>query len=124
MTRDGESGASVHRWYSRPVLFVSDLNRSLRFYLDQLGFVKKWHSDDGAGTVCQVSRSDCEIILCQDVARHDKARLFISLTADGLQDFQRELSERSVPTKETWWGYDTTQVNDPDGNELLFPKPG
>jgi len=123
MTRDGESGASVHRWYSRPVLFVSDLNRSLRFYLDQLGFVKKWHSDDGAGTVCQICRSDCEIILCQDAARHDKARLFIELTADGLKDFQRELSERSVPTKETWWGYDTTQVNDPDGNELLFPKP-
>ena len=22
-----------------------------------------------------------------------------------------------------WWGYDTTQVNDPDGNELLFPVP-
>jgi len=32
--------------------------------------------------------------------------------------------ERSVPAKETWWGYDTTQVDDPDGNELLFPIPG
>jgi hypothetical protein len=60
---------------------------------------------------------------CQDAARHDKARLFIELTADGLKDFQREMAERSVPTKETWWGYDTIQVNDPDGNELLFPKP-
>ena len=36
MTGQAESGASVHRWYSRPVLFVSDLNRSLHFYLDQL----------------------------------------------------------------------------------------
>jgi hypothetical protein len=36
---------------------------------------------------------------------------------------QRELVERSVPTKAIWWGYDTTQVNDPDGNELLFPVP-
>ena len=60
-------------------LAVRDPDRSLRFYLDQLGFAKKWHSDDGAGTVCQVSRSDCEIILCQDAARHDKARLFIEL---------------------------------------------
>ena len=24
---------------------------------------------------------------------------------------------------ETWWGYDTLQVDDPDGNELLFPRP-
>jgi len=123
MTGQRESSASGHRWYSRPVLFVSDLKRSLHFYLDQLGFMKNWHSDDGAGTVCQVSHSDCEIILCQDAARHDKARLFISLTADGLQDFQRELAEQSAPTRETWWGYDTIQVNDPDGNELLFPKP-
>ena len=122
MSGQAESRVSGHRWYSRPVLFVSDLSRSLHFYLDQLGFVKNWHSEDGSGTVCQVTRSDCEIILCQDAARHDKARLFISLTADGLQDFQRELAERSVPTKKTWWGYDTIQVTDPDGNELLFPK--
>ena len=22
-----------------------------------------------------------------------------------------------------WWGYDALQVDDPDGNELLFPRP-
>jgi catechol 2,3-dioxygenase-like lactoylglutathione lyase family enzyme len=120
---DPNSNASEHRWYARPVLFVTDLNRSLQFYLEQLGFVKNWHSDDGAGGVCQVSRSDCEVILCKDLARRDKARLFIELTAAGLEDLHRELADRSVPTKATWWGYDTTQVDDPDGNELLFPHP-
>ena len=123
MTEPGGPGASGHRWYARPVLFVADLNRSLSFYLDQLGFVKNWHSGDGTGTVCQVSRSECEIILCQDPTRQDKARLFIELTADGLEAFRRELAERSVPTRAIWWGYDTTQVSDPDGNELLFPMP-
>jgi catechol 2,3-dioxygenase-like lactoylglutathione lyase family enzyme len=117
-------GAGGHRWYSRPVLFVADLNRALHFYIDQLGFRKDWHADDGAGTVCQVSRSDCEIILCQDNARRDKTRLFIELTAEGLRDFRRELADRSVPNKATRWGYDTTQVDDPDGNELFFPEPG
>lgn len=123
MTELEARGVSGHRWYARPVLFVADLARSLRFYQEQLGFVKNWHADDGTGTVCQVSRSDCEIILCQDAARQDRARLFIELTAAGLTDFRRELAERSVPTKEIWWGYDTIQVNDPDGNELLFPVP-
>ena len=123
MTELGAHSASGHRWYARPVLFVADLTRSLRFYQDQLGFVKNWHAGDGTGTVCQVSRSDCEIILCQDAARRDKARLFIELTAEGLTDLRRELTERSVPTQAIWWGYDTTQVNDPDGNELLFPVP-
>jgi catechol 2,3-dioxygenase-like lactoylglutathione lyase family enzyme len=113
----------MHRWYSRPVLFVTDIQRSLRFYVDGLGFKTDWHTDDGKGTICQVSRSECEIILCQDSGRRDRGRLFIELTADGLRDFRHELAERSVPHKSTWWGYDTTQVDDPDGNELFFPVP-
>jgi hypothetical protein len=55
--------------------------------------------------------------------RSDRGRLFIELTAAGLEDLRREFGERSVPTKETWWGYDTLQVDDPDGNELFFPVP-
>ena len=111
----------AHRWYARPVLFVADVNRAL--YIDMLGFEKHWHSDDGTGTVCQVNRSDCEIILCQDATRADKARLFVELTADGLAAFRRELAERSVPSRNSWWGYDVIQIHDPDGNELLFPFP-
>ena len=52
-----------------------------------------------------------------------RARLFIELTSEGLADLRREFVERAVPTRETWWGYDTLQVDDPDGNELLFPRP-
>ena len=123
MSEATRAGALVHRWYSRPVLFVADLGRALHFYVDRLGFEKSWHADDGAGPVCQVSRSDCEIILCEDSARRDRSRLFIELTAEGLRAFRRELAERSVPSRSTRWGYETTQVDDPDGNELFFPEP-
>ena len=123
MTDPVKQSVPVHRWYSRPVLFVSDLDRALHFYVDGLGFKKDWHAGDGQGTVCQVSRSECEIILCLDANRRDKARLFIELTTEGLDAFRRELGERSIPNTATWWGYDTTQVNDPDGNELFFPVP-
>lgn len=111
-------------WYSRPVLFVADLDRAIRFYVDRLGFWKKWHEGDGTGTVCQVNRGDCEIILCQDATRRDKARLFIELNVPELAQLRREIAERSVPTRETWWGYDSIQIDDPDGNELLFPIEG
>jgi catechol 2,3-dioxygenase-like lactoylglutathione lyase family enzyme len=124
MTEQAERTQTVHRWYTRPVLFVADVNRAIRFYVDMLGFEKSWHSNDGAGTVCQVNHGECEIILCEDASRRDKARLFIELTADGLAELRRELVERSVPNKETWWGYDSIQIHDPDGNELLFPFPG
>jgi hypothetical protein len=124
MTQHTKENGAAHLWYARPVFYVADLNRALRFYVDLLGFWKKWHEGDGTGTVCQVNRSDCEIILCQDATRTDKARLFIELTAEGLAEFSRELEERSVPTKETWWGYDCIQIDDPDGNEMLFPMLG
>jgi catechol 2,3-dioxygenase-like lactoylglutathione lyase family enzyme len=121
MTEQAVRSQIVHRWYTRPVLFVADVNRALRFYVDMLGFKKSWHEGDGAGKVCQVNHGECEIILCEDATRSDKGRLFIELTADGLADLRRELAEHSVPSKERWWGNDTIQIEDPDGNELFFP---
>ena len=106
-----------HLWYARPVLFVSDLDRALRFYMDQLGFTKKWHVHN----VCQVDRGGCEIILYEDPARQDKSRLFVELNRDGIDELRREILERSISTQKMWWGYDTILIVDPDGNELLFP---
>lgn len=111
----------MHRWYARPVFFVSDVNRALHFYTDILGFNKAWHEGDGQGKVCQVDRAGCEIILCEDAGRTDKGRLFVSLTLDGVAELKREIAERSIPGKKSWWGYDVIQIDDPDGNELLFP---
>lgn len=111
-------------WYARPVFFVADVNRAASFYIDKLGFKKKWHEADGAGTVCQVDRSDCEIILCEDHSRTDRTRLFIELNPEELAGLRRELAERSVTHTMTKWGYDVVQVDDPDGNQLFFPVDG
>ena len=121
MTEQTQKDQIVHRWYTRPVLFVEDLKRALHFYVDLLGFEKAWHVADGKGKVCQVDRAECEIILCEDSDRKDRGRLFVSLTPAGIAQLRRELLERSVPSKNSWWGYDTIQIVDPDGNELLFP---
>lgn len=123
MTNATTKDQTAHRWYARPVFFVADLNRAIHFYVDMLGFEKAWHEGDGAGTVCQVNHGECEIILCEDATRSCKGRLFVELTAEALADLRREFAERAVLAKETWWGYDTLQVDDPDGNELLFPHP-
>lgn len=116
--------STAHRWYTRPVLFVADVNRALQFYVEMLGFEKSWHEGDGAGKVCQVNHGECEIILCEDAARRDRGRLFIELTSAGLAELRRGAAEHSVPSRMSWWGYDTLQIDDPDGNELLFPVAG
>lgn len=73
-----------HTWYMRPVFFVSDIQRAIAFYVGKLGFTKKWNEGDGTGTVCQVDRGGCEIILCQDAARRDRGRLFLELTHEAV----------------------------------------
>ena len=85
----------AQKWYARPVLFVSDLEVALRFYVDALGFEKKWHSNAGAGTVCQVDRGECEIILCEDPERRDRGRLFVELTREGIDELRREIVARA-----------------------------
>ena len=111
-------------WYARPVFYVADVGRAARFYIDVLGFTKKWHSGDGSGTVCQVDRASCEIILCEDETRRDTSRLFIELNKKELAQLQREIADRGIPHKKTLWGYDSIQIDDPDGNELIFPIEG
>jgi len=118
--RAGEEQVA-HTWYTRPVLFVADIGRSIRFYTEGLGFRKAWHEADGKGRVCQVERGGCEIILCEHDTRRDKARLVVSLTREAIAALRREIIERSIPSKMSWWGYDVIQIDDPDGNELLFP---
>lgn len=113
----------MSRWYTRPVFFVAEVNRAASFYIDVLGFEKAWHSDDGTGNVCQVNHGECEIILCEESTRRDRGRVFIELTSEAFADLRRDFVERGVPFKDTWWGYDTIHVDDPDGNELFFPRP-
>ena len=46
-------------WFARPVLFVTDVARSIDFYVNQLGFVLSWrYEEEGKAFVAQVERSD------------------------------------------------------------------
>ena len=106
-------------WYMRPVFFVADIQRAIEFYTGKLSFTKAWHEEDGEGTVCQVDRGGCEIILCQDAQRNSQSRVFLELSRAGVDQLLEEVAERAIPSKRTWWGYNVLKVEDPDGNELL-----
>jgi hypothetical protein len=45
----------------------------------------------------------------------------VELTADGVAELRREIADRAIPHKLSWWGYDVIDIADPDGNELLVP---
>ena len=108
-------------WYTRPVLFVADLSRTVDFYVGQLGFTEKWRFDE---VVAQVNRDECEVIVSsQWPDKVGNGMLFIELTPADWKTLPEMLEAQSVGF--TWgrWGYRTVIVDDPDGNQLFFPDP-
>jgi hypothetical protein len=47
-------------WFARPVLHLTDVEASLRFYINRLGFTSPWRYDeDGRAHIAQVERQGC-----------------------------------------------------------------
>jgi catechol 2,3-dioxygenase-like lactoylglutathione lyase family enzyme len=113
-----------NKWYSRTVLFVSDVNRSVDFYVKQFGFTESWRFEAAGGdaTVAQVARPGLELILnSESPEKTGKGLQFISLDGDDAVDALRaELEGRGVDVKEGVWGYRVMVIVDPDGNEFYF----
>ncbi len=115
-------------WFARPVLHVSDVEASLRFYIDRLGFTCPWHYDEDG--VAQVDRQGCALILADTwPEKIGKALMFISLNVApetqiaAIDALREEFEARGVPVKEGSWGYRLLVVDDPDGNQLFFNYP-
>ena len=115
----------MSRWYTRPIICVSDVERSLAFYIDKLGFTEAWrHVEEGQLLVAQVDRAGCELILSsQWPDKAGSALIFASLDGDVLAAARAEFEGRGVEVKDGWWGYKLAIVEDPDGNQLYFPYP-
>ncbi len=115
-------------WFARPVLHVTDVEASLRFYVNRLGFTSPWrYEEDG---VAQVERQGCALILADTwPEKIGKGLIFISLNTEpemqvaALDALRAELEAKGVPVKEGSWGYRLLVVDDPDGNQLFFNYP-
>ena len=112
-------------WDARPVFFVEDVERSLAFYVNQLGFTEtNRYAQDGKVLVGGVQRDGCVLLLnCQQSEKNGHSRYWIRLDLDTYQSLRRDLEGKGVAVKDGWWGFDTMIVEDPDGNELFFPTP-
>src|SRR5580658_6634611 len=118
-------------WFARPVLHVADVEASLRFYVDRLGFTSPWrYEEDGSVYVAQVDRQGCALILSNRwPEKVGKGLMFISLNETreaqitALDALRAELEARGVAVKDGSWGYRLLVVDDPDGNQLFFNYP-
>jgi catechol 2,3-dioxygenase-like lactoylglutathione lyase family enzyme len=110
-------------WFARPVLHVKDVEASLGFYINRLGFTSPWRYDE----------EGCALILADTwPEKIGKGLMFISLNVEpetreaaiaALDALRAELEARGVPVKEGSWGYRLLVVDDLDGNQLFFNYP-
>jgi len=113
---------------------VTDVEASLHFYVNRLGFTSPWRYDeDGKAHVAQVDRQGCALILADTWPQKiGKGLMFISLNVEPatreaataeLDALRAELEAKGVLVKDGWWGDRLLVVDDPDGNQLFFNYP-
>ena len=112
-------------WFARPVLHVSDVEASLRFYVDRLGFTCPWRYDEDG--VAQVDRQGCALILADTwPEKVGKGLMFISLNVEpasrenavaALDALRAELEAKGVPVGRvlgatgSWWSMIQTVIS-------------
>ena len=115
----------MNNLYARAVFFVANTERSLRFYVDQLGFAEDWtHREEGTVYVCQVSLFGFEVILNQawgdTLPRAGHGRVYIGLEDDQIGPVVGHIEQKGIATERRDWGQPTLVVKDLDGNEIFF----
>ena len=121
-------------WFARPVLHVTSVDASIRFYVDRLGFTVAWRYEaDGRVRVAQVDRGSCALIFSdQWPEKAGKGLMFISLNVEpptyeaavaAVDALRAEFEGRGAPVKDGQWGYRLLVVEDPDCNQLFFNYP-
>lgn len=116
-----------------PSLTVDDLESSLRFYADGLGFTvqERWE-EDGKLLGAMLVAGACHLGLSQDDWSQGRDRtkgVGFRIWAETAQDLDRlaermrEQSIEHVGPKEESWGSRSLSVVDPDGYKLSFTTP-
>ena len=97
-----------------PVLPVKDIERSIEFYTEKLGFTEDWRGD----VTASVSRDGKPIMLSQGAGSGSVSWVWIGMEDDGLFEVFRSNGVKvfQEPANHSW-AYEM-KFEDPDGNVL------
>ena len=114
----GHASKPVYFENSQPILRVEDMQRSLKFYVEQLGFQNaSW----GTADFTSVNRDDAGIYLCRGGQGAGHAWVWVGV--EDVEKLQHEIVARGVairmPPTNYPWALEM-HVEDPDGNVIRF----
>lgn len=128
---DSIKTAAVHILW--PLLFVRDLEASLRFYRDQLGFslVGTDGKPEGQMRWCRLERGGASIMLQQGDGEHsrkaaDGQQVCLYFVCDDASAMYSELLSRGLPVDPpsvAYYGMKQFFVPEPDGHAICFESP-
>ncbi len=100
-----------------PVLPVSNLANSIKFYTESLDFKLEWGGGEGS-YICSVSKDNCSIMLSQRTMGPGGAWVWIGVEDDALFKLYAGRGVKVMqPPKNYPWAYEM-KFEDPDGNVL------
>ena len=104
-----------------PILNVNSCAASIDYYLDALGFIKKWDWGSPPVFAC-VARDGVEIFLCQGA--QGQRGSWMSIFVDDVDALHQEYLERRaiirLPPTNLPWGSREINVADLDGHRIRF----
>jgi catechol 2,3-dioxygenase-like lactoylglutathione lyase family enzyme/GNAT superfamily N-acetyltransferase len=104
-----------------PILYSTDITRSIAYYKDVLGFEHSWEWDNPP-TFGGISKDGVEIFFCKDGQGHPGTWLSIFIEdADAYYETIKAKGARIIQPPHTYeWGVREMLVEDPDGHKIRF----
>ena len=104
-----------------PILYSSDILRSIAYYTEVLGFERKWEWGNPP-TFGGVSRDHVEIFFCKDGQGHPGTwmSVFIQNTDEYYETIKAKGANIINPPQTYEWGVREMLVEDPDGHRIRF----
>lgn len=109
--------------HSVPILYSSDVRRSIRYYTEVLGFDAKWEWDDPP-TFGGVSKDLVELFFCKEAQGHPGTWISVMVSdVDGLYQAASTKGAKIISAPEDKeWGMREMLIQDPDQHIIRFSQ--